>query len=1805
METAGTAMKTIIARFSEVKELFSQGQLTGTDSEGEEININKIDTALQQVGISLKEFLLGNQGLDDVFLQLAEKWDTLDLATQRYIATVAAGSRQQSRFLAMMSNYDRTMELVNAAYNSTGASSAQFEKTMDSLEAKLNELSNAWNEFTMHIANSDLIKGAVDLLTAIISAVNKLISLFGGGLLSSIVAIGTAFGGWAAGRAIIRKLGSDLAGFVTKAKTTSSAAEGVAEAFEHMGKASAGVGAKDIFGNAKKQSKNFVEGLKSALKSFEKAKNIEDLQRDFSFVGLNSKNKNYDFSADIERLAKKYHVATSQLELYKDAILAGNTAQEASILLKDRDVAATIAQAKATENLTKEQLKQRVAQEAANKASTTGTVTKTAGLGRNILTAIFGRTENAAKAGKAAMDQMAASGSKLQGVLGKVFNVIGNIPGPLKALTAAFAAGKIAYDLFVEDSDDKLERLNEEMDRARITAQNTQTAFNELSTSIDSIKNYQDNFEGLTIGTNEWREALLQANQTVLDLLDKFPELNDALRTNYIGDAMQLTIDEQALESFYNEQLQKQANVQSANLMSQLAVLQAEQKAQEEEIALARKEQENEIRKNVRNSGRYKGSGYLPKETQAEVDAAIEELADTETIQARNQRQAELENSINLLYSSLIGGVEGASDEVKNALNRAAVKIADDVNIDDEIQAAEKRLKETYQYEDTAREAYKDLTGAEAEEDWSYDEIINEIARLEVTNDLLSGIQDSVNQINRIQGLSNQQQADLIDAVYGTMDASRIQELLADNSNLTNGIQDFSAFGVNSTNKEAFDAWLEQIGITHSQALDNFNQNLQNAAWGLKLLRDGATGANADANSIINRLSAIRMQLEAGQVPDLTGFTTAEFNAIDPSTLTTEQQALWNQASQNRVIYNYEQGKDYQQNRLLTETSQAGIDENGVETLKQSLMELNPLLEQNDALLEAVTATYLQLDNGLKAVAEAWEVNAEALSNPDDIVEYNKALSNLQESVSDLVGTSVDLDFVKENLELIEQAINGDTDALIELQRHAAIEIVADLNLPDEQFAALEGFVNEYNGFEMEMGATLHDQNFINTLQNMLNSGQATAEDIQKFLNAIGFTAEIEYDNANLVQQFRTQTSGLSGIAGTIASGALNVLTTATHTVPYIRSIHAVGGEAPKAATKPRNSGGKSSGGGGGGGRKSSGGGSAKKEEPWENGLDRLYNLLEEITEEQRELNKLEQEFDDLINDSASSSEEVLENLYKQEASLERQALLQQKLYDERKVEMKNLLAANKDLGKYATYDWKNEVIQIDWDAIEKVTNQDTGERIEKYIEELERIQDSMDEATDALYDIEDQIEELKDYGKDEYGEFEQMTLDAIVSHEERRLDSIENISNALYNSNQELLQTLRDNIDDMRQQRQNEEAEEQISDTENYLAYLQRDTSNANLLEILRQREQLEQQRENYTDQLIDQKINELEEQNNLAFEQREEQLEIARAQLEHQVEYGLLWDEVNDLWHQGIDNDGVILPGSQLEFLLEQHAGVEAMSKFQKGEWATEMRRLTVAADTFWKNNSGVGLNGVKTAVERVEAAIGKIKIGTSTVSNSRVTSSNKGGSSSGGSGGRGGSSGSSYGGGSTVKSTTSAKTVQRFLNTWFGAGLSVDGIWGTSSKAALRRVQSLIGVTADGIWGPRTRAEIGKWVLRRTTPNERAAANRDIAKLPTTVYKTGGLADYTGPAWLDGTKRKPELVLNAQDTQNFIQLKDILSDIMAGGLPSAESKSGDNYYDITIEVEELANDYDVDQLAEHVKKIINDDSMYRNVNSIRLMR
>lgn len=58
----------------------------------------------------------------------------------------------------------------------------------------------------------------------------------------------------------------------------------------------------------------------------------------------------------------------------------------------------------------------------------------------------------------------------------------------------------------------------------------------------------------------------------------------------------------------------------------------------------------------------------------------------------------------------------------------------------------------------------------------------------------------------------------------------------------------------------------------------------------------------------------------------------------------------------------------------------------------------------------------------------------------------------------------------------------------------------------------------------------------------------------------------------------------------------------------------------------------------------------------------------------------------------------------------------------------------------------------------------------------------------------------------------------------------------------------------------------------------------------------------------------------------------------------------------------------------------------------------------------------------------------------------------------------------------------------------------------------------------------------------------------------FDTGGLADFTGPAWLDGTKQHPEMVLNQLQTKHFINFANTLDKMYSnvgsatGGLNSS---------------------------------------------------
>jgi TP901 family phage tail tape measure protein len=258
-ETAGTAMKTIIARFTEMKKATTD--LINVD--GEEVSVNKVEDALASAGVALRDVNGEFRDLDDVFLELSSKWNNLDIMTQRYIATTAAGSRQQSRFIAMMQDYDRTVELVGAAYNSNGASANQFAKTQESLESKLAKLKNAWDEFLMGIANSKIIKIGVDALTGLLNIVNKLTGK--SGLLKLAVAIGALKGGSVVFNKLFASMGK-FGGFNLKNISQRIANFKETGSFSLKGTADTQLASKQLTAAATSAAKTQVSGATSAAK---------------------------------------------------------------------------------------------------------------------------------------------------------------------------------------------------------------------------------------------------------------------------------------------------------------------------------------------------------------------------------------------------------------------------------------------------------------------------------------------------------------------------------------------------------------------------------------------------------------------------------------------------------------------------------------------------------------------------------------------------------------------------------------------------------------------------------------------------------------------------------------------------------------------------------------------------------------------------------------------------------------------------------------------------------------------------------------------------------------------------------------------------------------------------------------------------------------------------------------------------------------------------------------------------------------------------------------------------------------------------------------------------------------------------------------------------------------------------------------------------------------------------------------------------------------------------------------------------
>lgn len=198
-------------------------------------NGKKITEIFEQLGVEMYENGQLKSGYD-LLAGLAEKWDTLDNNSQKYIATTVAGTTQLNNFLALMNNFDHAVSATNTALDSQGSAMRENSAYMESIQAKLSQLQSTFQDFANNVISNDLAKAVLDLANGLLQIANTDL----GQIVTQIVLLtGLGWGATSLTKALgIFKVGAaQFAAFVPILKNIGLAASGAAGPIMAVGSA--------------------------------------------------------------------------------------------------------------------------------------------------------------------------------------------------------------------------------------------------------------------------------------------------------------------------------------------------------------------------------------------------------------------------------------------------------------------------------------------------------------------------------------------------------------------------------------------------------------------------------------------------------------------------------------------------------------------------------------------------------------------------------------------------------------------------------------------------------------------------------------------------------------------------------------------------------------------------------------------------------------------------------------------------------------------------------------------------------------------------------------------------------------------------------------------------------------------------------------------------------------------------------------------------------------------------------------------------------------------------------------------------------------------------------------------------------------------------------------------------------------------------------------------------------------------------------------------------------------------------------
>ena len=178
---ASTGLRTIAARIRKTT--------TELDDLGEAINESKYEEMIQALagkGVSLTDANGEYRSTYEVLKDIARVWDELGSMDQAAIIEALAGTRQQNVFSSLITQFQEAENAVAAMEGSGGALESAYSTYLDSIQAHVNQLKDAFTELSVTAVDADFAKQLIDfgtdlveILTQITSALSPIMSMMG------------------------------------------------------------------------------------------------------------------------------------------------------------------------------------------------------------------------------------------------------------------------------------------------------------------------------------------------------------------------------------------------------------------------------------------------------------------------------------------------------------------------------------------------------------------------------------------------------------------------------------------------------------------------------------------------------------------------------------------------------------------------------------------------------------------------------------------------------------------------------------------------------------------------------------------------------------------------------------------------------------------------------------------------------------------------------------------------------------------------------------------------------------------------------------------------------------------------------------------------------------------------------------------------------------------------------------------------------------------------------------------------------------------------------------------------------------------------------------------------------------------------------------------------------------------------------------------------------------------------------------------------------------------------------------------